>query len=136
MLPLSVFRCEPSGEKDSVLIMLLGVRVLQQCPVLAFQSRIVQRSDADATSWPSGEKATAKTHPEWPSSVLRQDPVPASQSRSVLSYDADATSWPFGEKATALTHSEWPSSVLRQDPVPATQSRSVVEIVIQSSRIF
>jgi hypothetical protein len=27
-------------------------------------------SDADATSWLSGEKATAKTEREWPSSVL------------------------------------------------------------------
>ena len=126
MLPLSVFRSEPSGEKDSVPIMLPGVSVQQQFPVPASQSRTDLSYDADATSWPSGEKATALTQSEWPSSVLRQDPVPASQSRTVLSNDADATSWPSGEKATALTQFEWPSSVLRQDPVPASQSRTVL----------
>ena len=95
-------------------------------PVPVSQSRTVSSHDADATSWPSGEKATALTDPEWPSSMLWQDPVPASQSRTVLSTDADATSWPSGEKATALTDPEWPSSVLRQDPVPASQSRTVL----------
>jgi hypothetical protein len=65
-------------------------------------------------NWPSGEKATAVTWKEWPSSVLQHDPVTASHSRTVLSLDADATSWPSGEKATAVTWEEWPSSVLRQ----------------------
>ena len=83
-------------------------------------------SDADATSWPSGQKATALTDSEWLGSVLRQDPVPVSQSRTVLSCDADATSWPSGEKAIALTSPEWPLSVLRQDPVPASQSQTVL----------
>jgi hypothetical protein len=70
------------------------------------QSRTVMSSDADATSWPSGEKATAQTGREWPSSVPRTAPVVASQSRTVMSLDADATSWLFGEKATAETESE------------------------------
>ena len=110
-LPLSVTRCEPSREKDSVRITPPGVKVLQQDPVPAFQSRTVLSNDADATNWLSGEKATVATHSKWPWSVLRQDPVPASQSRTVLSSDADAISWPSGEKATALTKLKWPSNV-------------------------
>lgn len=60
-------------------------------------------SEADATSWPSGEKATALTLLEWPLSTLRHDAVAASHTRTVLSYEADATSWLSGGKATALT---------------------------------
>jgi hypothetical protein len=75
---------------------------------------------------PSGEKATALTSKEWPSSVLRHVPVAASHSRTVLSRDADATSCPSGEKATALTSEEWPSSVLRHVPVAASHSRTVL----------
>jgi hypothetical protein len=52
---------------------------------------------------PSGEKATALTMKEWPSSVQRHLPVAASHSRTFLSWDADATSRPSGEKATAVT---------------------------------
>ena len=121
-----MFRYEPYGEKDRVLVITLGMGLLQQDPVPVSQSRTVSSDDADATSLPSGEKATALTRFEWPSSVLRQDPVPVSQSRTVSSPDADATSLPSGEKATALTQSEWPSSVLRQDPVPVSQSRTVL----------
>src|SRR5579862_5695273 len=88
--------------------------MMRQEPVAVSHSRTVLSIDADATSWPSGEKATALTHLEWPSSVLRQEPVAVSHSRTVLSSDADATSWPSGEEATALTPTEWPSSVLRQ----------------------
>ncbi|KAF2818069.1 hypothetical protein CC86DRAFT_337613, partial [Ophiobolus disseminans] len=73
--------------------------MLRHVPVAASHSRTVL-SDADATSCPSGEKATALTQEEWPSSVLRQVPVAASHSRTVLSSDADATSCPSGEKAT------------------------------------
>ena len=76
--------------------------VLRHDPVAASHSRTVLSWDADATSWPYGEKATALTTLEWPSSVLRHDPVAASHSRTVSSQDADATSWPSGEKATAV----------------------------------
>ena len=85
--------------------------VLRQDPVRASRSRTVLSPDADATSWPSGEKTTALTKAEWPSSVLQQDPVLASQSWTVPSNDADAMSWPSGEKTTALIELEWPSSV-------------------------
>src|SRR5277367_2600266 len=66
---------------------------------------------ADASVLPSGEKATAMTELEWPSSVCSTAPDPASHSLTVLSYDADASVLPSGEKATALTQAEWPSSV-------------------------
>ena len=84
----------------------------------ASQSLTVLSSDADATGLPSGEKATALTQSEWPSSVCSAAPVAASQSLTVSSSDADATSLPSGEKATALTQSEWPSSVCSAAPVP------------------
>ena len=83
----------------------------RQDPVAISHSRTVLSFDADATSLPSGEKLTALTQSEWPSSVLRQDPVDVSHSRTVSSSDADATSLPSGEKLTALTQPEWPSSV-------------------------
>jgi hypothetical protein len=43
------------------------------------QSLAVPLDDADATSLPSGENATARTRPEWPSSVPRAAPVAGSQ---------------------------------------------------------
>src|SRR5204862_1454386 len=104
----------------------------RQEPVPVSHSRTVLSHDADATSWPSGEKATALTQSEWPSSVLRQEPVAVSHSRTVLSSDADATSWPSGEKATALTDSEWPSSVLRQ----ASQSSPTFDIMLTHPAIW
>ncbi|KAK2754608.1 hypothetical protein CKAH01_17405 [Colletotrichum kahawae] len=88
--------------------------VCRGAPVAASQSRTVWSPDADATTWPSGEKATAQTEDVWPSSVCRGAPVAASQSRTVLSCDADATTWPSGEKATAQTEFVWPSSVCRR----------------------
>jgi hypothetical protein len=94
----------------------------------ATQSRTVMSYDADATSCPASEKATAVTSLEWPSNVLRHVPVAASHSRTVLSSDADATSCPSGEKATAVTSLEWPSSVLRQ----ASQSVSFIDRILTS----
>ena len=109
--PLFVLRCELSGENDRVLITTPGVRMLRQDSVLASQSRTVLSPEADASCLPSGEKVTAQTEPEWPSSVCSSAPVAASQSRTVLSPEADASCLPSGEKATAQTESEWPSSV-------------------------
>jgi hypothetical protein len=88
----------------------------------------VLSSEPDATSLPSGEKATELTGPEWPSSGPPYGaPVAASQSRTVLSIEPDATSLPSGEKATDLTQSEWPSSGLPCGaPVAASQSRTVL----------
>jgi len=79
-------------------------------PVAGFQSLTVLSSDADASSWPSGENATALIQSLWPSSFCTCSPVAGFQSLTVLSQDADASSWPSGENATALTQSLWPSS--------------------------
>ena len=70
-------------------------------PVAVSQSRTVRSHEADATSVPSGEKATALTESVWPWSVCVVAPVAASQSRTVSSLGADATSVPSGEKAIA-----------------------------------
>ena len=87
---------------------------LRHDPVAASHTRTVLSQEADATSWPSGEKATVLTLPVWPSSTLQHDPLAASHTRTVLSEEADATSWPSGEKAMALTLPVWPSSTLQQ----------------------
>src|SRR5256714_14053186 len=90
-------------------------RVCSGAPVADSQSLTVLSFDADATSLPSGENATALTQSEWPSSVCSGAPVADSQSLTVLSYDADATSLPSGENATAMTQCEWPSSVCSEE---------------------
>ena len=63
----------------------MALERLQRRACAASQSRTVPSPDADATSLPSGEKATALTEPEWPSSVCSGEPVLASQSRTVSS---------------------------------------------------
>jgi hypothetical protein len=85
-------------------------------------------ADADATSWPSGEKATSKTCKlEWPSSVLRQAPPlhPIAAQSHVRMQTLLA-----GRLARRLRYdvAEWPLSVLRQDPVAASHSCTVVAI--------
>jgi hypothetical protein len=89
-------------------------------------SLTVLSSDADASSLPSGEKATALTQAEWPLSVCSAAPEPVSQSLTVPSLDADASSLLSGEKATALTQAEWPSSVYSTTPEPAFRSVTVL----------
>jgi hypothetical protein len=59
--------------------------------------------EPEATSLPSGEKATLGTELEWPSSVLRAAPMAKSQSRMVLSLEPEATSLLSSEKATLGT---------------------------------
>ena len=120
--PRSVSRYSPLLENSRLLITTLTLSVCRAAPVAESQSRTVLSSEADATSLPSGEKATALTSSKWPSSVCSAAPVAKSQSRTVLSREnmppeADATSLPSGEKATVLTPFEWPSSVCRAAPV-------------------
>ena len=66
----------------------------------ASQSLTVLSDDPDATTLPSGEKATDQTAFEWPLSVCSAVPVTASQSLTVSLYDPDATTLLSGEKAT------------------------------------
>jgi hypothetical protein len=82
--------------------------------------------DVDATSWLSGENATASTQFEWPLSTTRLFPVATSQSLTVLSCDADATRRPSEENATASTQSEWPTRTPRFSPVATSQSLAVL----------
>src|SRR5271156_6574135 len=96
-------RCRPQLEKEMALSIECPASVCRSAPVLASQSLTVPSCEADATSCPSGEKATALTEPEWPASVHRSAPVLAFQSLAVRSSETDATSCPSGEKATALT---------------------------------
>jgi len=56
-----------------------GPRECSEAPVAESQSLTVQSSDADSTSLPSGENATAWAQPEWPSSVCSEAPITASR---------------------------------------------------------
>jgi len=67
------------------------------------QSLIVPSSDADASSLPSGENATALTAKRCPLSSWTCSPVAEAQSLTVLSSDADASSPLSEEKATTFT---------------------------------
>src|SRR5207237_719353 len=60
--------------------------------------RKVVSADAERMRLPSGEKATARTAPVWPSKGV-PIPVVASHTRMVLSSDDDTMSSPSGEKA-------------------------------------
>ena len=64
--PIFMSRYWLSLEKDSGLIAMSVSSVASEAPVAESQSLTVSSSDADATSLPSGEKATALTGPEWP----------------------------------------------------------------------
>lgn len=72
-------------------------------PVAAPQSHTVLSSDADVSSFESGEKATDLTQLLYPSSVCCSVPVAVSQSCTVLSPDADASSFESGKKAIKKT---------------------------------
>src|SRR2546423_1476613 len=86
--PLSVSRYWPSLKKDSFQITKSVSSLPRSAPVAASQSLTVLSFDADATSCPSGENATALTPFEWPLSVRSDCPVAASQSSTVPSSDA------------------------------------------------
>lgn len=122
----SVFRFESSEKKDSMLIMLSGLSVLWHNPLSTFQSHAVLSHNADAISWPSGEKYIVVTSSKWPSSILQQDFVPTSQRRTVLSFNVDATNQPSVEKTIALRYFGWSSSRLQQNLVPTSQSRTML----------
>ena len=122
--PRSVRRYRPSSENAKVETEQFS-SACKAAPLAASQSRTVWSLEADATSVPSGEKATALTEPVWPWSVCVVAPVAASQSRTVWSVEADAISVPSDEKVTALAEPVWPWSVCVAAPVAASQSRTV-----------
>jgi hypothetical protein len=124
--PLLVWREVQSSEKERVPTMAPTSNVCSTAPDPASHSLTVLSLDADASSLPSGEKATAVTQSEWPSSVCSTAPDPASHSLTALSRDADASSLLSGEKATALIQLEWPSSVCSTAPEPASHSLIVL----------
>ena len=80
-------------------------------------------SDPEATSRPSGEKATAVTE----GVALQRPQAPRSRipQPDRLSSDPEATSRPSGEKATVLTEPEWPSSVRSRPCLRGSHSRTV-----------
>ena len=66
-------------------------RVCTVVPVFRSYSLTVVSQDADASSWPSREKAIAETALVWPSRVCTVVPVLGSHSLTVSSQDADAS---------------------------------------------
>ena len=67
--PLSVLRTVPSIENEMFRITESTSNVCSTAPEPASHSLTVLSHDADASVLPSGEKATALTPSEWPSSV-------------------------------------------------------------------
>lgn len=65
--------------------------------------RIVLSLEPDASSPPSGEKATDQTEAEWPSRVCWSVPVAGFQRCIALSAELDASRLPSGENATDRT---------------------------------
>src|SRR2546429_594592 len=66
--PLAVWRNVPSSETESVTKAEPPSSICSAAPEPASHSLTVLSPDADASCLPSGEKATAKTQSEWPSS--------------------------------------------------------------------
>ena len=64
------------------------------------QSLTVRSAPPEASVRPSGENATDRTEPPWPSRLASSFPAATSQSLTCLSYPPDARSRPSGEKAT------------------------------------
>jgi hypothetical protein len=93
-----------------------GRVIYSTAPNRPSHSLTVLSPEADASSLPSGENATAETQSEWPLSVCRAAPDRPSHSLTVLSSEADDSSLPSGENATAVTQPEWPLSVCRAAP--------------------
>jgi hypothetical protein len=88
------------------------------------QSLIVLSREPDATSLPSGEKATELTEFKCPlSGSPRGAPVAASQSLTVSSYEPDATSLPSGEKATErkISHQSLQELQANEESASSTQ---------------
>src|ERR1700722_13745736 len=67
--PILVRRNVPSSENEIVVIKASTLNVCRVAPKPASHSLAVPSRDADASSLPFGEKATALTESEWPSSV-------------------------------------------------------------------
>jgi len=67
------------------------------------QSLIVPSSDPEASTLPSGEKATEMTGALCPSRVKMHFPLSTSQSFIVSSWEPEARRSPIGEKATEFT---------------------------------
>jgi hypothetical protein len=65
-VPKLVIRYEPSWEKSSLSMNPLMFKVFWRAPVAVSQSRTVLSLEPDASSRPSGEKATDRTQCEWP----------------------------------------------------------------------
>ena len=80
---------------------------------------------------PSGENATARTVPVWPTSVQRSRPVVGSHSLMVPSSLAEASVFPSGEKATAQTIPACPLSVWRSEGLAASATSQTFTVPSQ-----
>ena len=68
-------------------------------PVFASQIKMFLSIPPEAIVLPSGEKATKRTQPEWPSHVCSGDSVFKSHNLTVVSPEAEASLEPSGLKA-------------------------------------
>lgn len=108
--PQSVSRRKLSLEKDKVRISAWPSSVCSKEPLAVYRSLTVRSQVADATNWPSGEKATAVTESERHVSISSEEPG------GVPEPDRLVIGQPSSEKVTAITQFEWPSSVFSEEP--------------------
>src|SRR5919112_1714810 len=73
-----------------------GMRIRQVHASKTHHSRTFLSTEPVASSWPSGENATAVTQLVGPVRVLRWSPLVGFHSRTVLSFEPVASSWPSG----------------------------------------
>lgn len=112
----------------------------QRCsnrPSWGFQSRISfvpPKEDAEASRWPSGEKAMPSISLWSSSSRPSGRPVSGSQSRTIQSWPPEASRSPSGDQATVRTAPSWPLMVRRQVPLSVSQSRTVPSSAAVASR--
>lgn len=85
------------------LIMVSKLRVSRTRPEVISHTLTVLSKEAEASSLPSSEKATAFTVEVWPLRVCWIRPKVMSHSLTVLSEEAKATNLVLGEKATPVT---------------------------------
>lgn len=95
--------------------------VCRSVPLVVCPTWTVPSSDADARSWPSGEKVTAVTDLACPYNILCVPSV-ASPSRTIPPDDPNAISRLSGEKVIAVTDLKMPLNSCHFVPAVASQS--------------
>src|SRR5262249_23602290 len=109
--------------------------VFTSLPTARSQSRTEPPRSPEATSLPSGEKASAPTAWENPGSRARRWPVAASHRLTLPSRPPETTDLPSGLEATQVTLSWCPSKGRLSLPVAMSHSRTTLPCDPQPSLV-